>query len=63
MNISGKLVAVIGYGKSGKAALELLKKLGAKRVIYDQKQDVGTDAFVVQFALPDRGNINIFQGG
>ena len=40
MNISGKLVAVIGYGKSGKAALELLKKLGAKRVIYDQKLDV-----------------------
>ena len=28
-------------------------------VLYDQKQDVGMDAFVVQFALPDRGNINI----
>ena len=39
MDFSGKQVAVIGYGKSGKAALELLGKLGAKRILYDQKLD------------------------
>ena len=50
MDFSGKQVAVIGYGKSGKAALELLGKLGAKRILYDQKLDCnapGIDAEVL----------------
>ena len=52
MDFSGKQVAVIGYGKSGKAALELLGKLGAKRILYDQKLDCnapGIDAEVLVF--------------
>lgn len=40
MDLQGKRVAVIGLGKSGMAAYELLKVMGAQVCLYDGKEDM-----------------------
>jgi UDP-N-acetylmuramoylalanine--D-glutamate ligase len=45
MNLQRKKVAVIGLGKSGMAAYELLKKMEAQVCLYDGKEDLDVSAY------------------
>ncbi len=45
MELQGKKVLVVGLGKSGMAAYELLKKMGSDVYLYDGKEDLDTSSY------------------
>ncbi|MCR5692174.1 MAG: UDP-N-acetylmuramoyl-L-alanine--D-glutamate ligase, partial [Eubacterium sp.] len=45
MTLENKNVAVVGLGKSGMAARDLLKKMGARVFLYDGNKDLNTDDY------------------
>lgn len=45
MDLHGKKVAVVGLGKSGQAAFELLKRTGADICLYDGKEGLDVSAY------------------
>lgn len=51
MNLKDKKVVVVGLGKSGVAACELLKNMGAQVSIYDGKKDLEVDEMGVSVYL------------
>lgn len=53
MTLKEKKVAVIGLGKSGLAAYELLKEMGACVCLYDGKKDLDTSAYDASVYLGD----------
>lgn len=53
MDLKGKKTAVIGLGKSGLAAYELLKKMGAEICLYDGNQNLDTGSYDVPVYLGD----------
>ncbi len=57
MDLHGKKVVVVGLGKSGQAAYELLKGTGADICLYDGKEDLDISAYHVPVylgELPER---------
>jgi len=40
MELQGKCITVVGYGKTGKACVEVLSKLGARLKVTDKKKDI-----------------------
>lgn len=53
MNLKDKKVVVIGLGKSGMAAFELLKRMGAQVSLYDGKKDLEMEHMDVPVYLGD----------
>ncbi|MCH5266146.1 MAG: UDP-N-acetylmuramoyl-L-alanine--D-glutamate ligase [Lachnospiraceae bacterium] len=53
MTLQGKKVAVIGLGKSGLAAYELLQKEGAQICLYDGKKDLDVSEYEAPVYLGD----------
>lgn len=53
MRLTDKNVMVIGIGKSGMAAHDLLKKMGAKVCLYDGKEDIELSGYDVPVYLAD----------
>lgn len=51
MNLHGKKVVVVGLGKSGIAAYELLKEMEAQVCLYDGKEDLDTSGYDVPVYL------------
>lgn len=51
MDQKGKRTVVVGLGKSGMAAWELLKKMGAEVCLYDGREDLDTSSFDVPVYL------------
>jgi len=51
MNMNGKKVVVVGLGKSGLAAYELLQKMGADICLYDGKEDLDVSMYEVPVYL------------
>lgn len=51
MTVKDKNVMVVGLGKSGMAACELLKKMQARVCLYDGKEDLDTSAYTVPVYL------------
>lgn len=51
MELKGKRVAVIGLGKSGMAAYELLREMGAEVCLYDGKKDLDVSGYEVPVYL------------
>lgn len=51
MTLAGKNVVVAGLGKSGRAAYELLDKMGAKVCLYDGKEDLDISGYDVPVYL------------
>lgn len=49
-DIQGKLVVVMGAGKSGVAAVKLLSAVGAKPVIYDENEQLDKEALLTKIA-------------
>ena len=46
MNLEGKRVLVVGSGKSGVAAAELLRKKGITFVLFDGNKDLDVSALI-----------------
>ena len=53
MNLKDKKVLVVGLGKSGMAAYELLKKMGALVSLYDGNKEMKTEPVDVPVYLGD----------
>lgn len=53
MDLKNKNTVVVGLGKSGIAAFELLKKMGAKVCLFDGNKDMDTSAYEVPVYLGD----------
>lgn len=53
MDLKNKNTVVVGLGKSGIAAFELLKKMGAKVCLFDGNKDLDTSAYEVPVYLGD----------
>lgn len=53
MTLREKKVVVVGLGKSGLAAYELLKKMGARVCLYDGKEDLDVSAYDAPVYLGD----------
>ena len=53
MELKNKNVLVVGLGKSGVAAYELLEHCGAKVSLYDGKEDLDTSSYKVPVYLKD----------
>lgn len=53
MTLREKKVVVVGLGKSGLAAYELLKKMGARVCLYDGKKDLDVSAYGAPVYLGD----------
>lgn len=51
MDLQGKKTIVVGLGKSGMAAYELLKKMGAQVCLYDGKEDLDISGYDVPVYL------------
>ena len=51
MNLMGKKVVIVGLGKSGLAAYDLLKKMGADICLYDGKEDLDVSQYEVDVYL------------
>ena len=51
MELKNKNVLVVGLGKSGVAAYELLEHCGAKVSLYDGKEDLDTSSYKVPVYL------------
>lgn len=60
MNLEGKRVLVVGSGKSGVAAAELLRKKGITFVLFDGNKDLDVTALIEKnpvFAGVDRKSV------
>lgn len=62
MNLKDKKVLVVGLGKSGVAAYELLKKMGAKISLYDGKEDLQVADLGIAGLMSTESQVPVYLG-
>ena len=62
MDFKGKRILVYGAGKSGIGAAELLAKLGAEPVIFDQKEGITPEDLIGKISEEYRQNVRAAVG-